>query len=538
MSARQSAQPAQSARAGLREWGGLALLALPTMLLGLDVTALYLVVPSLAADLEPTTTETLWIMDAYGFFIAGFLITMGTLGDRVGRRRLLMIGMAAFGAASVFAAFAPNALWLIVARALLGVAGATLMPSTLSLISTMFTDVRQRALAIGVWATMFALGMAAGPIVGGVLVSGFWWGAVFLIAVPVAVLVLAGAPSLLPEFRTRAGRLDMLSVGLSLAAMLPVVYAIKHAATHGIDPQALGAVLLGGGSAVAFVRRQLRLSEPLLDMQLFTGRAFSAALSVLLIGLVGFGGVMFLVTQYLQFVEDLSPTTAGLWMGPPALAMLIGALGAPLVAGRVSPGVVMSAALALSLAGYALLALAGTDSKLSVVAGFAFVYLGLGVIAALGTDIVVGAAPTEKSGSAAALSETVQELGIAAGVALLGSLTTAIYRSRVEAPAWLSPSAAEAYADSLSGASSVLDQSAMDQSLMDQLPANQLPALALDHARAAFTGGLNTAAVAAGIAVAAASLACFTTLRHVRPLGDANPGAEPIASTHGSGDNG
>ncbi|MFB4317220.1 MFS transporter [Actinomadura sp. 21ATH] len=507
------------ARAGWREWTGLALLALPTMLLGLDVTALYLVVPSLTADLRPTATETLWIMDAYGFFIAGFLITMGTLGDRIGRRRLLMIGMAAFGAASVFAAFATSSLWLIVARALLGVAGATLMPSTLSLISNMFTDARQRASAIGVWATMFALGMAAGPVVGGALVAGFWWGAAFLIAVPVAVLVLAGAPALLPEYRTPAGRPDLLSVGLSLAAMLPIIYAIKHGAVHGIDVQASAAVLVGGGSAVAFVRRQLRLSEPLLDMKLFTGRAFSAALSVLLIGLVGFGGVMFLVTQYLQLVEGLSPTAAGLWMGPPALAMLIGALGAPLVAGRVSPGTVMSVTLALSLSGYALLALTGTDGKASMIAGFAIVYLGLGVIAALGTDIVVGSAPSEKSGSAAALSETVQELGIAVGVALLGTLTTAIYRSRIEIPSGLSPSAADTYGDSLSGASSL---------------ASTLPPWALDHARTAFTGGLNTAAVVAGIAIGAASLVCFATLRHLRPLGDAEREAEPIASRAGA----
>ncbi|WP_459548638.1 MFS transporter [Nocardia sp. X0981] len=500
----------QSARAGWREWGGLGLLALPTMLLGLDVTALYLVVPNLSADLNPSATQSLWIMDAYGFFIAGFLITMGTLGDRVGRRRLLMIGMAAFGAASVFAAFAPSAGWLIVARALLGVASATLMPSTLSLISNMFTNAAQRALAIGVWATMFALGMAAGPIAGGALAAGFWWGAVFLIAVPIAVLVLVGAPALLPEYRSPAGRLDLLSVGLSLTAMLPIIYAIKHAAAHGIDIQVLATALVGCSAAIAFVRRQLRLSEPLLDMKLFTSRAFSAALAVLLVGLVGFGGVMFLVTQYLQLVAGLSPTTAGLWMGPPALAMLIGAIGAPLVAARVSPGVVMSGVLALSLTGYALLASAGTDSTLSVVTGFAFVYLGLGVIAALGTDIVVGAAPPQKSGSAAALSETVQELGIALGVAFLGSLTTVIYRTSVEVPPGLSPSAAEAYGDSLSAATSL---------------AHRLSAGALDHAHAAFTSGLNTAAIVAGIAIAAASLVCLTTLRHLQPLGDAEPEA-------------
>lgn len=502
----------QSRSAGWRAWAGLALLALPTMLLGLDVTALYLVVPSLAVDLHPTATETLWIMDAYGFFIAGFLITMGTLGDRIGRRRVLMIGVVAFGAASVLAAFAPTALWLIVARALLGVAGATLMPSTLSLISNMFTDVRQRALAIGVWATMFALGMAAGPIVGGVLVASFWWGAVFLLAVPVAVLVLAGAPALLPEFRTRAGRIDLPSVVLSLAGMLPIIYAIKHAAAGGIDVQTVVGALLGSAATVSFVRRQLRLTEPLLDIRLFASRTFSAALIVLLVGLIGFGGMMYLVTQYLQLVDGLSPTTAGLWMGPPALAMLIGAIGAPLLARRLSPGIVMSATLSLSLVGYALLASAGTDSRASVVAGFAFVYLGLGVIAALGTDIVVGTAPAGKSGSAAALSESVQELGIAIGVALLGSLTTTIYRTTLGAPFELSPSAAGPYGDSLAGASSV---------------ASQLPDGALDHAQAAFTSGLNAAAVVAGIAIAAASLACFTHLRHLSPLASNAAADEP-----------
>jgi DHA2 family multidrug resistance protein-like MFS transporter len=490
------------------------------MLLGLDVTALYLVVPSLAADLHPTATETLWIMDAYGFFIAGFLITMGTLGDRIGRRRLLMVGVAAFAAASVLAAFAPNALWLTVARALLGVAGATLMPSTLSLISNMFTDARQRALAIGVWATMFAMGMAAGPIVGGVLATSFWWGAVFLLAVPVAVLVLAGAPTLLPEFRTHASRLDLPSVGLSLAAMLPFVYAIKHAA-DGVDIQAVVGALLGSIATVAFVRRQLRLAEPLLDMRLFAYRPFSAALIVLLVGLVGFGGMMYLVTQYLQLVDGQSPITAGLWMGPPALAMLVGAIGAPLLARRMSPGVVMSATLAVSLVGYALLASAGTDSVASVVAGFAFVYLGLGVIAALGTDVVVGSAPAGKSGSAAALSETVQELGIAIGVAFLGSLTTTIYRATLDAPSGLNPSAAEAYRDSLSGASSV---------------AGQLPGGALDHAQAAFTSGLNASAVVAGIAVAAAALACFTQLRHLRPLADQDPAGKTDTLAHRGND--
>ncbi|MEV0729540.1 MFS transporter [Polymorphospora sp. NPDC050346] len=492
-------------RAGAREWVGLGLLALPTVLLGLDVTVLYLVLPSLAADLQPSATQTLWIMDAYGFFIAGFLITMGTLGDRIGRRRLLMIGVAAFGAVSVFAAFAPSPALLVIARALLGIAGATLMPSTLSLISNMFADVRQRAVAIGVWATMFALGMAAGPVVGGALVAHFWWGAAFLLAVPIAVVVLAGAPVLLPEYTApHRGRIDLPSVALSLAALLPLVYAVKHIAAYGIDAHAV-AILPAILAATAFVRRQRRLPAPLLEMTLFRNRAFSAALTVLLIGLVGVGGAMFLVTQYLQLVDGLSPAVAGLWMGPPALAMFAAAIGAPILARHVRPGTVMAATLGVSLAGYGLLATAGADSRTAVVTGFAFVYLGLGAIAALGTDIVVGAAPPANSGSAAAMSETVQELGIAVGVAVLGSLTTAVYRARVDVPPDTAPDVAGAVTDSLAGALSVADQ---------------VPAATITQAQAAFTGGLNSAALVAGLAIAAITIVCAVTLRHIAPIGE------------------
>ncbi|MEV4183817.1 MFS transporter [Streptosporangium canum] len=493
-------------RAGTREWAGLGLLALPTVLLGLDVTVLYLVFPSMAEVLDPSATQTLWIMDAYGFFIAGFLITMGTLGDRIGRRRLLVVGMAAFAAVSVFAAFAPSAELLILARALLGVAGATLMPSTLSLISNMFADVRQRAVAIGIWATMFALGMAAGPVVGGALVDTFWWGAAFLLAVPIAVVVLAGARTLLPEYADpQASRLDLVSVALSLAAILPVIYAIKHAAAHGLDLSTVILVVVGTAAGLAFVRRQRGLASPLLDVTLFASRTFSMALAVLLIGLVGVGGTMYLVTQYLQLVEGLTPFAAGLWMGPPALAMFAAAIGAPFIARRVRPGLVMAITLGLSVIGYALLATAGTGDAVTVVAGFAFVYLGLGAIAALGTDMVVGAAPVAKSGSAAAMSETVQELGIAVGVAVLGSLTTALYTARMATPADVSPEIEERLTDSLSGALSVADQ---------------VPAQVVQEAQRMFTSGVNIASAVAGVAIVAAAVLCLTALRHVRPLGE------------------
>lgn len=503
----------QTRTAGVREWLGLALLALPTVLLGLDVTVLYLVMPDMTADLDPTATQTLWIMDAYGFFIAGFLITMGTLGDRIGRRRMLVVGTVAFAAVSCFAAFAPSADLLIVARALLGIAGATLMPSTLSLISNMFVDVRQRAVAIGVWATMFSLGMAAGPVVGGALADVFWWGAAFLVSVPIAVVVLAGAYVLLPEYAdSAASRLDLTSVLLSLAAILPTVYAVKQIAAYGFDLTILVSLLVGVIAGVAFVRRQLRLASPLLDMALFTNRSFSAALAVMLIGLVGVGGSMYLVTQFLQLVGGLSPAAAGLWMGPPALAMFFTAIGAPILARRVRPGIVMAVTLAISVIGYVLLGTADTEGRVAVVVGFAFVYLGLGAIAALGTDIVVGAAPASKSGSAAAMSETVQELGIAAGVALLGSLTTAVYRACAPSAPNVSEAAADRVGDSLGGAQSVSDQ---------------VPQETIQAAQTVFTSGMNIASLVAGAAILGIAVLCLFTLRHIRPIGS-NESSETV----------
>ncbi|MBB4019424.1 DHA2 family multidrug resistance protein-like MFS transporter [Chelatococcus caeni] len=496
--------------AGLREWLGLALLALPTILLGLDLTLLHLALPALAADLEATSTQALWIMDAYGFLIAGFLVTMGTLGDRIGRRRLLMIGAAAFAAASIAAAFSPSAPMLIAARAALGIAGATLMPSTLALISNMFAAPRERALAIGVWATMFAVGMALGPIVGGALLAHFWWGAAFLIAVPVVALLLALAPVLLPEYRApRASRLDLPSVALSLAAMLPVIYGIKRIAKDGLTPEAAVAIGLGSTVALVFVRRQRRLADPLVDMDLFAERAFSVALIVLLFGLVAVGGTMLLVTQYLQLVAGFSPLVAGLWMGPPAVAMVVAGIGAPLVARHVRPGYVVSGALALSVAGYLMLTQLGSDDAGLALLGISFslAYLGLGAIAALGTDLVVGSAPPEKAGSASALSETVQDLGASLGIAALGSLATAVYRGAMagRVPEMLAGNAREAVADSLWAASAI---------------AGALPAGLIDAARGAFMAGFTTAAAVSAASVAILAVLAAVALRHVGGPGD------------------
>jgi DHA2 family multidrug resistance protein-like MFS transporter len=273
------------------------------MLYSMDLTVLDLAVPRLSEDLRPSSAELLWIIDIYGFLVAGSLITMGTLGDRIGRRRLLLIGAAAFGAASVLAAFSTTAEMLIASRALLGVAAATLAPSTLSLIRNMFLDDRQRTVAIAVWVTSFSAGAAIGPIAGGVLLEHFWWGSVFLLAVPVMALLLAVGPRLLPEFRDPdAGRLDLLSAGQSLVAVIAVIYGVKLFAEHGLGWAAAGWVLLGAAVGAVFIRRQRRLEEPLVDLRLFRAPAFSAALGMNTAALLVVFGGEFLIAQYLQLV--------------------------------------------------------------------------------------------------------------------------------------------------------------------------------------------------------------------------------------------
>ncbi|MAU70806.1 MAG: MFS transporter [Pseudozobellia sp.] len=498
-------------KASSKEWIGLAVLALPTLLLGLDVTALYLAFPALATDLQPNSTEALWIMDAYGIFIAGFLITMGTLGDRIGRRKLLMIGASAFGVASVMAAYSNSAEILIVARAILGIAGSALMPSTLALISNMFVDPRQRSLAIGIWVTMFALGMAAGPLVGGVLVEYFWWGAAFLIAVPVVSIMLVLAPFFLPEYREpQKGHFDLHSVILSLLALLPVIYGIKHAAKYGFDFISIISIIIGGIFGVVFVNRQLKLDSPLLDMKLFTNRAFSVALSILLIGLVGVGGVMLLVTQYLQMVVGLSPLSAGMWMGPPAFMMFLAAIVSPLIARYVRPGFVVAGSLVLSTVGYLLLTRLETSSSISlVVVGFSLIYLGLGTIASLGTDLVIGSAPIAKAGAASAISETAQELGLAVGVAVLGSLTTTIYRNQIDEyiPSYLSDNIKMSVQDSLWSATSVADS---------------LPLGLFEQAKEAFTFGLNMVNWVGAIVIFILAMLSAIALRHIGAVGKPN----------------
>jgi MFS transporter, DHA2 family, multidrug resistance protein len=408
-------------KAGPREWLGLAVLALPALLLAMDATVLYLAVPSLTADLNPTATQLLWITDAYGFMIAGFLVTMGTLGDRIGRRKLLMIGAAAFLATSVLAAYSDSPELLIVARGLLGIAGATLMPSTLALISNMFADARERGVAIGIWAASISVGAALGPVAGGILLNHFQWGAAFLLAVPVMVLLLITAPMLLPEHRDPGpGRLDLASVGLSLATVLPIIHGVKQIADGGHLLVSVGTILIGLAVGAVFLKRQRKLSSPLIDVQLFTGKGFSAALVVLLFDAACVVGVYFFTTLYLQQELGLSPLAAGLWLVPSAVVMVLSSIATPMLTRRMPAGRLMTAGLCASAAG--LLLLVFVDGAPGVMLGMTIVYLGQGPIMALGTEMVVGAAAPEKAGSASALSETSMEFGMAFGVAVLGSV--------------------------------------------------------------------------------------------------------------------
>jgi DHA2 family multidrug resistance protein-like MFS transporter len=500
---------------------GLAVLALACVLYSMDLTVLHLAVPEISADLEPSSAQLLWIVDIYGFLLAGSLITMGTLGDRIGRRRLLLIGAAAFGLASLLAAFSTSAEMLIAARALLGVAGATLAPSTLSLIRSMFLDPRQRTFAIGVWITSFSAGAVVGPPIGGVLLEFFWWGSVFLLAVPVMVLLLVLGPVLLPEFRDpQAGRLDLLSAALSLTAVLAAIYGLKQMAQDGLTWTPALFVLGGLVLGAVFVQRQRMLADPLIDLRLFRLPAFSASLGAYLVGTFVAFGVFLFIFQYLQLVRGQSALVAALWAMPSFFAFIVGALITPVIVHRVRPGIVMAAGLAVAAFGYALLAQVDVDTALAVLVTASVVFsLGEALVFTLATDLIVGAAPTERAGAAAAISETSSELGGALGIAILGSIGTAVYRGQLadSTPAGVPPAAAETAKDTLGGAV----ESA------ETLPGG-LGADLLDGAREAFVQGLQAAALASAVIAAAMAVVSAILLRQV--VEDESRTAEPTGS--------
>jgi len=500
--------------AGRREWVGLAVLALACLLYVMDLTVLHLAVPAISEALRPSSAQLLWIIDIYGFMVAGFLVTMGTLGDRIGRRRLLLVGASAFGATSLLAAFSTSAEMLIVSRALLGVAGATLAPSTLSLIFAMFKDPRQRSIAVGVWISAFSAGGAVGPVLGGLLLEHFWWGSVFLLAIPVMLLLLVLGPLVIPEYRDpQARRLDLLSAGMSLIAVLTVIFGLKQIAQDGVGWLPIASVLVGIGVGVGWVRRQLASADPMIDVRLFRIPGFSAALVVNFVTIFVAVGYFLFVAQYLQLVLNLSPLEAGLWSLPEAIAFVIGSNVAPRIARRVRPARLMAAGLVLAAIGLAILTQVGGSNGLAVVVVASVVIsLGLAPVFGLTTELIVGSAPPERAGAASGISETGAELGGALGISILGSIGIAIYRGEVatDLPATVPAEAAATARDTLGAAAGAAQQ----------LPP-ELGAAVLGVAQQAFIEGMRvTAALTAAVAVAIA-LFTLVTLRDVRPTGNA-----------------
>jgi DHA2 family multidrug resistance protein-like MFS transporter len=496
-------QAESSERAGRREWLAFSILVLPTLLAAVDLSVLLLALPRLSDDLHPSSVQQLWITDIYGFMVAGFMVTMGRAGDWIGRRRLLMIGGAVFACASIVAAFSQSAGMLIGARAVLGVAGATIAPSTLALITMMFRDPRQRAVAIAGWMSCLVGGNALGPVVGGLLLNWFWWGSVFLIGVPVMLVLLLTARSMLPEFTAEhPGRLDLVSVFMSLAAILPVIYGLKELARAGLATVPLLAIAVGVVFAVLFAVRQRRLADPLLDLGLFFGnRTFSAALSMMLFGGIFLGGLTLLVTQYLQLVKQQTPLHAGLWLLPSIAAMIAGSMSGPIIARRYRPGYVMAVGLTIAAVGY--LILTQVDSHASVatlVLGWSVVLGGNGIPAGLGADLVVGAVKPEKAGAAGSIQQTSAELGLALGIAVVGSIAAAVYHGKMSGaiPPGTPPALADAARDNVTGAT------------------GGSPAL-VDAAHSAYASGMSVAAAVSAVVFAALAVLAATALRHVPP---------------------
>lgn len=472
------------------------------LLVAVDNTILALAIPSLSESLDPTPTELLWIGDIYSFVLAGLLVTMGNVGDRIGRKRLLMIGLVAFGAISVLAAFSPTAEALIASRALLGVAGATLMPSTLSLIRNTFPDSKERTFAIGVWSAVAAAGAGLGPLLGGILLEHFWWGSVFLINVPIVLVIVGlGAWALRDSWNPNPGPIDLLSVLLSMVGILATIAGVKDIALHGLDLSDGLYLVAGIGASVWFVRRQLKLEHPLIDMRMFKIPAFSGAVGADMISVFGLMGVYFFLAQQFQFVEGESPFISGLRLLPAEIAALVGALGAAKVINLMGRRFVITWGISLGAFGLLLIGFLHMEGLVQVTIAMIFVGLGFGASLTATADAILAAAPPERAGAAGAVSETAYELGTALGIAILGSILGALYRHSVTIPPDLPQNAIDALSESLSSA----------EKIAKELPANLADSM-MNVARAAFTDAFSTTCIIAGVICAIAAIVAFRVL--------------------------
>ena len=520
-----------------RRWFALGVLTMAVLIIGVDGTVLALAMPFISADLSASGTQLLWIGDIYSFVLAALLISMGSLGDRIGHKKLLLCGATLFGIVSAITAYSSSPEMLIATRALLGLAGATLAPATLALIRGLFPDQRERSIAVGIWASAFSAGAALGPVIGGVLLEHFWWGSVFLINIPAMVVLVVGGLVLLPEHRNpEPGPWDLPSVGLSMVGMLGVVYAIKEgiaAAAHGIRIDAVLAALLGAAALTLFVRRQLRLPVPLIDVRLFRRPVFTGVVVANLLSVLGLSGLVFFLSQYFQLVRGYGPLQAGLAELPAAVTATVFGVLAGIAVRYVSHRLVLTAG--LTLVGVAMgtlmafLLLISPISYLPLGITLFVVGVGLGLAFTVASDVILASVPPQRAGSAAAVSETAYELGMALGIATLGSVLTAVYRT-VSVPPSLPGEIATQARDSLPSAIHAAQS----------LPAEQAERL-LDPAREAFTHGL---AVASGVGAAlllSAAVAVWWLLRtHPVSPGVTEVGVLTDPGVHGdpSGDGG
>lgn len=487
-----------------RDWAGLAALMLPVLLVSMDNTILNFALPAIARDLEPTSTEQLWIIDAYSLVLAGLLVTMGSLGDRFGRRRLLLIGAIGFAAVSVAAAFAPTSGWLIAARAAMGLFGATIMPATMSLLRSIFPDRDRRRLAIAIWAGMFSAGAALGPIVGGLLIERFPWQSVFLIAVPILAVMLAVLPPLVDESRDPApGPIDAWSIALSMLALAPIAFGIKETAVHGWI--GVPGIVVGVVFAVLFVRRQRRLVHPMLDVSLFRRAGFSGSLLVNLCSVIALIGFLYFVSQHLQLIVGLSPVNAGLALVPGMVTSIAGGLLVTPITRRVSAAIVVPTALVFAVSGYLIVALTGAHDLFWLVMAFAILGIGIGAAQTVSGELVLANAPAAKAGAASAVSETSYELGAVLGTAVLGGILTAWYRATLVVPPAVPDELAAHAEETLAGAMNGADD------------LGGRVGLALrDAAAAAFDGGVVVTALIGAALIVVAGVIAAATLRGSR----------------------
>jgi MFS transporter, DHA2 family, multidrug resistance protein len=499
MSTRFEAEP--TASTPKRAWYALSVLLLPILLIAVDNTILAFALPSIAQDFRPSASTQLWIVDVYSLVLAALLVAMGSLGDRIGRRKLLLIGATGFAVVSAAAAFAPSAGYLVAARAVLGFFGAMLMPSTLSLIRNIFEDASSRRLAIAIWASFFTAGSALGPIVGGVLLEHFHWGAVFLVAVPILLPLLVLAPKLVPESRDPSpGPVDPFSVLLSLTTMLPLVWAVKTGAHDGLSWYVVAALTISVLSGVVFVRRQNRSASPMLDIKLFGYAPFASSIMANFLSIVGLIGFIFFVSQHLQLVLGLSPLAAGLVTLPGAALSMVAGIGVVKLVRWFAPHQLVIIGLVLISAGFFMILMFRHDLTVAaVVASFIVLEIGVGMSQTITNDTIVASVPPAKSGAASAVSETAYELGAVVGTATLGTIFTAFYRSNIEVPQGLSTSQAADAGESIGGAVAV----------SQDLPAATAARL-LDSAHAAFDSGIAPTSIIAGtLTLVAAAIVAF-----------------------------